>query len=141
MKVIADLCVVPIGVGVSVSKYVTACEEVLKEAGLKTKLHAYGTNIEGEWEAVFAAIRRCHEVVHEMGAPRITTTLKFGTRTDRTQTMEVDILPHAEAWGFFWYLPPLRESYTKRLSRCFRAGWIVGCVTAASRVRCWHSPV
>ena len=87
MKVIADLCVVPMGVGVSVSKYVTACEEVLKEAGLETKLHAYGTNIEGEWDVVFAAIRRCHEVVHEMGAPRITTTLKFGTRVDKLQTM------------------------------------------------------
>lgn len=87
MKVIADLCVVPMGVGVSVSRYVTACEAVLKAAGLKTKLHAYGTNIEGEWDAVFAAIRRCHEVVHEMGAPRITTTLKFGTRVDRPQTM------------------------------------------------------
>ena len=88
MKVIADLCVVPIGVGISVSKYVTACEKVLKEAGLKTKLHAYGTNIEGEWDTVFAAIRRCHEVVHEMGAPRITTTLKFGTRVDKAQTMD-----------------------------------------------------
>lgn len=88
MKVIADLCVVPMGVGVSVSKYVTACENVLKEAGLKTKLHAYGTNIEGEWGAVFDAIKRCHQVVHEMGAPRITTTLKFGTRIDRTQTIE-----------------------------------------------------
>ena len=87
MKVIADLCVVPMGVGVSVSKYVTACEKVLKEAGLETKLHAYGTNIEGDWDTVFAAIRRCHEVVHEMGAPRITTTLKFGTRVDRTQTI------------------------------------------------------
>lgn len=87
MKVIADLCVVPMGVGVSVSKYVTACEKVLKEAGLKTKLHAYGTNIEGDWDVVFTAIRRCHEVVHEMGAPRITTTLKFGTRIDKTQTM------------------------------------------------------
>ena len=88
MKVIADLCVVPMGVGVSVSKYVTACEKVLNEAGLKTKLHAYGTNIEGEWDAVFDAIKRCHEVVHEMGVPRITTTLKFGTRMDRNQTME-----------------------------------------------------
>ncbi|MCY4404657.1 MAG: MTH1187 family thiamine-binding protein [Candidatus Poribacteria bacterium] len=88
MKVIADLCVVPMGVGVSVSKYVTACEKVLKEAGLKTKLHAYGTNIEGEWETVFDAIKRCHEVVHEMGAPRITTTLKFGTRIDKAQTMK-----------------------------------------------------
>lgn len=88
MKVIADLCVVPLGVGVSVSEYVAACEKVLKDAGLKTKLHAYGTNIEGEWDEVFAAIKRCHEVVHKMGAPRITTTLKFGTRTDRSQTME-----------------------------------------------------
>jgi uncharacterized protein (TIGR00106 family) len=88
MKVIADLCVVPIGVGTSVSKEVAACERVLAEAGLKTKLHAYGTNIEGEWDDVFAAIKRCHEVVHAMGAPRITSTLRFGTRTDRQQNME-----------------------------------------------------
>lgn len=87
MNVIADLCVVPVGVGVSVSKYVAACERVLKEAGLEHRLHAYGTNIEGPWDGVFAAIKRCHEVVHEMGAPRITSSLRFGTRTDRAQTM------------------------------------------------------
>ncbi|MGD8453169.1 MAG: MTH1187 family thiamine-binding protein [Phycisphaerae bacterium] len=88
MNVIADLCVVPVGVGVSVSKYVAACERVLTEAGLSIQLHAYGTNIEGEWDRVFAAIKRCHEVVHEMGAPRISTTIKLGTRTDRSQTMD-----------------------------------------------------
>ena len=88
INVIADMCVIPIGVGVSVSKYVAACERVLKEAGLKTTLHAYDTNIEGEWDVVFASIKRCHQVVHEMGAPRISTTLKFGTRTDRAQSME-----------------------------------------------------
>jgi uncharacterized protein (TIGR00106 family) len=88
MKVIADLCVVPLGVGVSVSRYVAACERVLRDAGLKIQLHAYGTNLEGEWDEVFAAIRRCHEVIHEMGAPRISTTIKVGTRTDRDQTME-----------------------------------------------------
>ncbi len=88
MRVIADLCVIPLGVGVSVSEYVAACEKVLKEAGLKIQLHAYGTNIEGEWDDVFAAIKRCHEEIHRMGAPRITTTLKFGTRIDRNQTME-----------------------------------------------------
>ena len=88
MKVIADFSLVPIGVGVSVSKYVAACEEVLKEAGLKRKLHAYGTNVEGEWEEVLGAIKRCHEVVHEMGAPRVSTVIKVGTRTDRDQTMD-----------------------------------------------------
>src|ERR1700679_1549354 len=88
MKGFADLFEVPLGVGVSVSEYLASCEKFLKQAGLNTKLHAYGTNIEGEWDEVFAAIKRCHEVVHQMGAPRITTTLKFGTRTDRVQTME-----------------------------------------------------
>ena len=88
MKVIADFCVVPLGVGVSVSEYVAACERVLVQAGLKTQLHAYGTNVEGEWDEVFAAVKRCHEVVHQMGAPRITSTLRFGTRIDREQTME-----------------------------------------------------
>ena len=88
MKVIVDLCVVPLGVGLSVSREVAACHKVLKEAGLNAVLHAYGTNIEGEWDAVFTAIRACHEEIHRMGAPRITTTLKFGTRTDREQHMD-----------------------------------------------------
>ncbi len=88
MKVILDLCVVPIGVGVSLSKYVAACEQVLSKAGLKTQLHAYGTNIEGEWDDVMAAVKRCHETLHEMGVPRISSTIRLGTRTDRVQTME-----------------------------------------------------
>jgi len=88
MKVLVDLCIVPLGVGVSLSPYIAACQKLLGEGGLKTSLHSYGTNIEGEWDEVFAAVKRCHEVVHAMGAPRITTTVKMGTRIDREQTME-----------------------------------------------------
>jgi uncharacterized protein (TIGR00106 family) len=88
MKVIADLCVIPMGIGVSVSREVAECERILAEAGLKTRLHAYGTNIEGEWDDVFGAIKRCHEAVHAMGVPRISSTIRVGTRTDRQQTME-----------------------------------------------------
>jgi uncharacterized protein (TIGR00106 family) len=88
MNVIADISIVPIGVGVSLSRYVAACEKVLQEAGLETRLHAYGTNIQGEWDEVFAAIKRCHEAVHELGAPRVSTVIKVGTRTDRPQTMD-----------------------------------------------------
>jgi uncharacterized protein (TIGR00106 family) len=87
MKTIIDLCVVPIGVGVSLSKYVAACEKVLAKTGLTHKLHANGTNIEGEWDAVFAAVKSCHEAVHNLGAPRIFTTIKVGTRTDKNQQM------------------------------------------------------
>jgi uncharacterized protein (TIGR00106 family) len=99
MNVMVDLSIVPIGVGVSLSPFVAACQKVLAEAGLKTSLHSYGTNIEGEWDAVFAAIRRCHEVVHGMGAPRITTTIKLGTRTDRVQTMEDKVRSVQEKMG------------------------------------------
>jgi len=88
MHVIIDLCVVPLGVGVSVSRYVVACEQIIAAAGLKSSLHAYGTNIEGEWDEVMAAVKKCHEKIHDMGAPRISTTIKLGTRIDRVQTME-----------------------------------------------------
>jgi len=88
MHVIADICIIPIGIGVSVSREVAVCERVLTEAGLNTKLHAYGTNVEGEWDAVFAAVKRCHEVLHEAGVPRISTSMRFGTRTDRSQSMQ-----------------------------------------------------
>jgi uncharacterized protein (TIGR00106 family) len=88
MKVIVDLCVVPIGVGVSVSDYIVECEKIILENELKSQLHPYGTVIEGEWDLVFSVIKKCHERVHEMGAPRIFTSLKVGTRTDRGQTMQ-----------------------------------------------------
>src|SRR5512139_3938046 len=86
MKVIADLTVVPIGVGVSLGRYVAECERVLRKAGLKIQLHAYGTNIEGEWDDVVAAIKECHKVLHDMGVPRVSSSVKLGTRVDRDQT-------------------------------------------------------
>ena len=88
MHVILDLCVVPMGVGVSVSRYIAACQPILTQAGLEPHMHAYGTTIQGEWDAVFAAVRRCHERLHEMGVPRLSTTIKLGTRTDRRQTID-----------------------------------------------------
>jgi uncharacterized protein (TIGR00106 family) len=78
---------------------VAACQRVLETAGLSHQLHAYGTNIEGEWDDVFAAVKRCHEVVHALGAPRITTTLKVGTRIDRQQTMQEKVDSVADKLG------------------------------------------
>jgi uncharacterized protein (TIGR00106 family) len=87
MHVILDFTVVPIGVGVSLSEYIAACEQILQESGLTYELHANGTNVEGEWEQVFAVIRSCHEKLHGMGVPRLHTEIKLGTRTDRPQHM------------------------------------------------------
>jgi len=88
MKAIVDFSVVPLGVGVSLGSYIAACEKILAKAGLKTRLHAYGTNIEGEWDQVMRAVKECHETLHAMGVPRISSTLHLGTRVDREQTLE-----------------------------------------------------
>ena len=88
MYTIIDLCVIPMGVGVSVSKYVAECQKVLDETGLQYKLHGFGTNIEGDWDDVMAAVKLCHDRIHAMGAPRITTNMKIGTRIDKDQTVQ-----------------------------------------------------
>ena len=88
MRAIADIAIIPLGVGLSLSRYVAACEEVFSEAGLEPQLHANGTNVEGEWDEIMAALKHCHEKLHEMGAPRVATNLRLGTRIDRAQTMD-----------------------------------------------------
>jgi uncharacterized protein (TIGR00106 family) len=87
MNAIAEFTIIPIGVGVSLSKYIAICEQILEESGLSYELHANGTNLEGEWGEVIGAIKTCHERLHEMGVPRIATQIKIGTRTDRAQKM------------------------------------------------------
>ena len=91
MKLIADISIIPLGVGLSLSSYVAACEEVFTEAGLEPRLHANGTNVEGEWDAVMAALKTCHEKLHELGVPRIATNVRLGTRVDREPSMDAKL--------------------------------------------------
>jgi uncharacterized protein (TIGR00106 family) len=99
MKLIADVSIIPLGVGLSLSSYVAACEKVFTDAGLEPRLHANGTNLEGEWDDVVAAIRHCHEVLHEMGVPRIATNVRLGTRVDREPSMDAKLRSVAEKLG------------------------------------------
>lgn len=42
-----------------------------------------GRPVEGPWNEVMQAIHDCHAAVHAMGAPRIATDIRIGTRVDR----------------------------------------------------------
>lgn len=99
MKVSAMISVIPIGGGLSLSRYVAACERVIRGAGLRSTLHAHGTNVEGEWNEVMAAVKQCLEVVHEMGCPRISTLMKLGTRTDRDPSLDAAVKSVEEKLG------------------------------------------
>ena len=54
-------------------------------------MHSYGTGIEGDFDRVTETIRKCHEAVHAMGVPRISTTIKIGTRTDKASSMAAKV--------------------------------------------------
>ncbi|MDX1589823.1 MAG: MTH1187 family thiamine-binding protein [Oleiphilaceae bacterium] len=86
MKVTADICVIPMGVGPSISDYIARCERILEKAGLEPEINAEGTSVEGDWDQVFNAVKECHEAMHQEEVPRVFTALKFSTRTDREQS-------------------------------------------------------
>ena len=56
---------------------------------LTSRLQAVHVNLtivscaEGPWSEVAKAIHDCHAAVHAMGAPRIATDIRIGTRVDR----------------------------------------------------------
>ncbi len=88
MDIIAEITIVPIGVGSSLSKYVASVHTILEETGLKVELHSNGTNIQGDYDIIMSALKKCHEKLHnEMGAPRVLTYMKIGSRIDKEKDM------------------------------------------------------
>lgn len=89
---IAEVCIIPIGVETSVSKYVAACQKVLeKEENIKYSLNPMGTNIEASPEEIFRVIRKMQEAVFEKNVDRIYTVIKMDERHDKKSSMEQKI--------------------------------------------------
>ena len=83
MKALAEIQVVPIGVGVSVRAEVKRAHQIIRESDLQVQLHAYGTNVEGDLDTILETIKKIHETLHAEGIQRLATTIKLGTRTDK----------------------------------------------------------
>lgn len=87
MKATAELQVIPLGAGVSVRKEVTRIVELLRGHDLVLETHASGTDIEGELDAILAAVREIHATLHAEGTVRLISYLKLETRTDKVPTL------------------------------------------------------
>lgn len=71
---LAEFSIIPMD-GIHMSKDVAKVIETLQATGLDYRLGPMGTCIEGDWEEVVAAIRRCHQEVarnHERVITHIT---------------------------------------------------------------------
>ena len=87
MKALAEIQVVPLGVGVSVRKEVMRAHHLIEESGLTVQLHSYGTNVEGELDEIFEVVKKVHETLHAEGTVRLVTNMKIGTRTDKDASL------------------------------------------------------
>ena len=87
MKVSADLCIVPMGVGPSVSPYVREIKAIIEASGLDATMHPNGTNIDGELADICALAEACEARLAELGVQRTFFTLIFSTRRDKVQSM------------------------------------------------------
>ncbi len=88
-RVVAELSVVPLGVGPSVSKYVKEALKELRSSGVRVEPGAMGTIIEADdMDKLLEAVKRAHEAVFRAGAIRVVTTLRIDDRRDKELSIE-----------------------------------------------------
>ena len=88
MKILAEVCVIPINGSTSIREEVAIAHQILKDTGCIVELHGYGTNIEGDFDQVTNAIKKIHKTLHKMGTSRIHTSLKISSRIDKSQSLK-----------------------------------------------------
>lgn len=88
--VIAELRVIPLGTATpSVSPYIAACLDVLKEAkDIKYELTGMGTIIEGPLNRILELTQQMHEVPFTQGVQRVVTLISIDDRRDKRATAE-----------------------------------------------------
>ncbi len=89
-SVIADIRVLPFGTKTaSVSHYVAACVNVLKQAkDIKYQITPMATMVEGPLERVLELMKEMHELPFNMGVDRVITNISIDDRRDKPITME-----------------------------------------------------
>lgn len=91
MKALAEIQIVPIGSGLSVRQEVKRAHQIIRSSGLTVRLHAFGTNVEGDLDTILATVKALHETLHAEGTVRLSTAIKIGTRTDKDVSLDAKL--------------------------------------------------
>ncbi len=86
---ILAISVTPIGTGSpSVGAYVADALRVIEQSGLRYRLNAMHTEVEGELEEVLRLIPAIHRACFTRGAKRVSTVIKIDDRRDAPSSIE-----------------------------------------------------
>jgi len=87
--IIIEFSIVPLGVGISVSKFVAEAVKVLEEEGVNYKLTPMCTIFEVDSiDRAFEIIAKAHKAVINIGAQRVLTSIKIDDRRDIERKMD-----------------------------------------------------
>ncbi len=86
----AEVSIVPIGKGVSVSEYVAESVKIIDASGLDYRINPMATVILGDYDEVMTVVRRCHMKMMEL-SQRVITSIKIDDRKDEKATLDSKI--------------------------------------------------
>ncbi|MFW6056827.1 MAG: MTH1187 family thiamine-binding protein [Chloroflexota bacterium] len=86
---LAEITVIPSGVGPSVSAYVAKAERIIaRHSSVKSQLTPMGTILEGDLDDLLAIVRDVHSGMFGDGVERVYTIVRIDERRDKPLTME-----------------------------------------------------
>lgn len=86
---VAEITVIPSGVGPSVSAYVAKAGRIIaRHSGVKSQLTPMGTILEGDLDDLLAIVKDVHSGMFGDGVERVYTIVRIDERRDKPLTME-----------------------------------------------------
>ncbi len=87
----AEITIIPLGSGTSVSRFVAKAVEIPKRKGLKFKVTPTSTVIEGDLDVLFEVLKEMHEAPFKEGIKRVVTVIKIDDRRDKDIDMDYKV--------------------------------------------------
>lgn len=84
---LAEFSIWPMDKGTSVSPFVARAIDIVDRSGLPYKVGPLGTCVEGEYDAVMAVIKACHDAL-AADSDRVMCTIKMDWRKGRSGRIE-----------------------------------------------------
>ncbi len=91
-----EFSIVPVGSGSSIGDRLAEVLRIVDESGLPYKVNPMGTVVEGEWDELFALIKKCH---YALNAERVLTTITVDDRKGRQNRLEEKVKSVEERLG------------------------------------------
>lgn len=90
MHVVAEIAMIPVGSGTSMSQILADSIKVIQQHGLKYEVTSTGTNVEGDLDTILQTVREMDEVPFREGAERVVMLLRLDDRRDKSISLDYE---------------------------------------------------